>query len=354
MGVRIVLDCKVDDVLEDKLRGGFDAVFLAVGAHIGKKTQIPARDAGRVLDAIEFLEGVAKGDRPQIGRRVAVYGGGNTAMDAARVAKRLGHEPIIIYRRDREHMPAHAFEADAAIEEGVRIHWLRSIKAIDGAAITVERMELDEHGKPRPTGITETLEADSLVLALGQDVDTSFLKKVPGIEIASDGVVKVDRQLMTGHPGIFAGGDMVPSERTVTIAVGHGKKAARCIDAYLRNEPLPEGAKHPVVGLSDLHLWYGTAAARRAETERKDPERAASFDEIVQGLPEKDAVFEAKRCLSCGNCYECDGCLGACPSDAVIKLGPGKRYRFDYDRCTGCAVCHDQCPVHAIRMEPSR
>ncbi len=354
MGVRIVLDCKVDDVLEDKQRGGFDAVFLAVGAHIGKKTQIPARDAGRVLDAIEFLEGVAKGDRPQIGRRVAVYGGGNTAMDAARVAKRLGHEPIIIYRRDREHMPAHAFEADAAIEEGVRIHWLRSIKAIDGAAITVERMELDEHGKPRPTGITETLEADSLVLALGQDVDTSFLKKVPGIEIASDGVVKVDRQLMTGHPGIFAGGDMVPSERTVTIAVGHGKKAARCIDAYLRNEPLPEGAKHPVVGLSDLHLWYGTAAARRAETERKDPERAASFDEIVQGLPEKDAVFEAKRCLSCGNCYECDGCLGACPSDAVIKLGPGKRYRFDYDRCTGCAVCHDQCPVHAIRMEPSR
>jgi NADPH-dependent glutamate synthase beta subunit-like oxidoreductase len=350
MGVTITLDTKVDDVLEAQRAGGFDAVFLAVGAHIGKKTQIPARDAGRVLDAISFLEDVAKGARPKLGRRVAVYGGGNTAMDTARVAKRLGHEPLIIYRRDRDHMPAHRFEADMAIEEGVRIHWLRTIKAIDGAAVTVEVMELDEHGKPRPTGRTETLEADALLLALGQDVDTSFLRKVPGIEIADDGVVKVSAELMTGHPGIFAGGDMVPAERTVTVAVGHGKKAARCIDAYLKNEPLAKRPKAPAVAFADLHVWYGTAAAQRAQVQREGEARVNSFDEVVQGLSEREAAFEAKRCLSCGNCYECDGCLGACPSEAVIKLGRGKRYRFDYERCTGCAVCFEQCPVHAIQM----
>lgn len=353
MGTRIVLERKVSDVLEAQRAGAFDAVFLAIGAHISKKTEIPARDAGRVLDAIAFLEDVAKGAAPRLGRRVAVYGGGNTAMDAARVAKRLGHEPLIIYRRDRAHMPAHAFEADLALEEGVKIHWLRTIKSIDGPAVTVEVMELDADGKPRATGRTETLEADALVLALGQDVDTTFLEKVPRIEFTHDGAVKVDTTLMTGHAGIFAGGDMVPSERTVTVAVGHGKKAARCIDAYLRAEPIPKRSKPPVVGFADLHVWYGTPAAPKPETKRTDPDRLTSFDEIVQGLSEPDARFESKRCLSCGNCYECDGCLGACPSDAVIKLGPGKRYRFDLDRCTGCAVCFEQCPVHAIHMVPT-
>ncbi len=353
MGVKIVLDHKIADVLAEKAAGQFDAVFLAIGAHIGKKTNIPARDAGKVLDAISLLEDVAKGEPPKLGRRVAVYGGGNTAMDAARVVKRLGYEPLIIYRRDRAHMPAHQFEADEAIEEGVKVHWLRSIKAIEGSTFTVEIMELDAAGKPRATGRTETLEADALVLALGQDVDTSFLRRVPGIEVADDGVVKVGADLMTGHEGIFAGGDMVPSERTVTIAVGHGKKAARHIDAWLRGEALPPRVKAPVAAFSDLRIWYATDASQRAQSHLEGESRARSFDEVIGGLSEHDARFESQRCLSCGNCYECDGCLGACPSDAVIKLGKGNRYRFDYDRCTGCAVCAEQCPVHAIEMRPA-
>lgn len=354
MGVRIVLNHKVEDVLEEKRAGGFDAVFLAIGAHIGKKTEIPARDAGKMLDAVSFLASVAKGEKLKLGRRVAIYGGGNTAMDAARVAKRLGHEPLIIYRRDREHMPAHPFEADEALEEGVKIHWLRSIKTIEGSSFEVEVMELDEKGRPRPTGRTERLEADTLVLALGQDVDTAFLKRVPGIDVANDGVVKVGANFMTGHAGIFAGGDMVPSERTVTIATGHGKKAARNIDAYLLDTLLPAREKPPVVRFSDLHVWYSTDAAVRPQPRLDGEVRTASFGEVVGGFTEKDALFEAKRCLSCGNCYECDGCLGACPSDAVIKLGKGKRYRFDYDRCTGCAVCFEQCPVHAISLVSGR
>lgn len=350
MGVRIVLDHKVTDVLAEKAAGGFDAVFLAIGAHIGKKTEIPSRDAGKILDAISFLADVAKGDRPKLGRRVAIYGGGNTAMDAARVAKRLGHEPLVIYRRDRAHMPAHPFEADEAIEEGVKIHWLRTIKSIDETSFTVEVMEIDDKGKPRPTGKTETIEADALVLALGQDVDTSFLRQVPGIDVAADGVVKVGADLMTGHPGIFAGGDMVPSDRTVTIAVGHGKKAARAIDAWLRQARVDPKEKHRVVRFDDLHVWYQTDAAARAQARLAGDGRTSTFAEVVGDLAEADALYEARRCLSCGNCYECDGCLGACPSQAVIKLGRGSRYRFDYDRCTGCAVCFEQCPCHAIDM----
>jgi Pyruvate/2-oxoacid:ferredoxin oxidoreductase delta subunit len=155
---------------------------------------------------------------------------------------------------------------------------------------------------------------------------------------------------MTGHPGIFAGGDMVPSERTVTVAVGHGKKAARHIDAFLRGEQLEPREKHPIVPFEALHVWSSTDADTRPENKLDHRARVASFDEVISGLDEKDALFEARRCLCCGNCYECDGCLGACPSHAVIKLGKGNRYRFDYERCTGCGVCFEQCPVHAIEM----
>jgi NADPH-dependent glutamate synthase beta subunit-like oxidoreductase len=350
MGVRILLGHKVEDLLAEKQEGAFDAVFLAVGAHIARHTEIPGRDAARILEATSFLQQVSSGERPQLGRKVAVYGGGNTAMDAARVARRLGHEPLIIYRRDRAHMPAHGFEADEALEEGVVIHWLRSIRAADDGAITVEVMELDPDGRPQPTGRIETLEADSLILALGQDVDTGFLRRVPGIELRADGTVVVDDNLMTGHPGVFAGGDMVPSARTVTVAVGHGKKVARAIDAYLRGASEAPAARKPIATFDKLHLWFFVDAAQRPQPRLEPARRVSGFDEVVAGLTEPQAVFEAKRCLSCGNCFECDGCFGACPENAVVKLGKGARYRFDYDRCTGCATCFRQCPSHAIEM----
>jgi NADPH-dependent glutamate synthase beta subunit-like oxidoreductase len=352
MGVRIVLGHKVEDLLAEKELGRFDAVFLAVGAHIGKRTEIPSRDASKLLDAVTFLRQVSAGEPPCLGRRVAVYGGGNTAMDAARAARRLGHDPLIIYRRDRAHMPARDFEADEALAEGVSIHWLRSIKTAEEATLTVEVMELDAEGHARPTGRLETLEADSLILALGQDVDTGFLRRVPGIAFKPDGSVSVDQNLMTGHPGVFAGGDMVPSGRTVTAAVGHGKKVARAIDAYLRGAACAPAAKKPIASFDKLHVWFFTDAAQRAQAELEPARRVTSFDEVVAGLSQAEATFEAQRCLSCGNCFECDGCLGACPEDAVIKLGKGLRYRFDYERCTGCAVCFEQCPSHAIEMLP--
>lgn len=350
MGIQFTFDHKVEDVLKEKVEGSFDAVFLAVGAHISKKTEIPNHGAAKMLDAISFLKSVEDGEPPKLGRRVAIYGGGNTAMDAARTAKRLGYEPLIIYRRDRKHMPAHDFEATEALQEGVKINWLRTIKMIDNTTFTVEVMQVDENGRAVPTGKFETLEADALILALGQDTDTGFLKNVPGIEFDADGTVQVHPNMMTGYPGIFAGGDMVPTTRTVTHAIGHGKKAARNIDQWLREVVLEISPKHPVIGHDKLHIWYQTQAPQRHQPELAPEARTDNFEEVLKGLTEREALYEAKRCLSCGNCFECDGCYGACPEGAVIKLGPGKRYKFDYDKCTGCAVCYEQCPCHAIEM----
>ncbi len=355
LGVRMICDHRVEDLVAERTEGNFDAVFVAVGAHLSKRVDIPARDAGRIVDAVAFLRSVASGDEPVLGRRVAVYGGGNTAMDAARVARRLGaEEAMIVYRRTREQMPAHLEEAEDAEREGVRINWLRTITAFDGPELQVELMELDESGYPQPTGRFETLAADTVILALGQESDTAFLQNVPGVEIERDGTVHVSSTFETGCPGLFAGGDMVPSERTVTIGVGHGKKAARHIDAWLRGTGVGSAPKHPEASFDKLHLWYFGDAARRRQPELPAAERIADFGEVLGGLSPEEAVYEAGRCLSCGNCFECDGCLGSCPEDAVIKLGEGHRYRFDYDRCTGCAVCFEQCPVHAIEMVAER
>jgi NADPH-dependent glutamate synthase beta subunit-like oxidoreductase len=353
LGVRMTSNHQVVDLDAERHEGSFDAVFVAVGAHLSKRVEIPAMDAGPIVDAVSFLRGVASGERPVIGRRVAIYGGGNTAMDAARTARRLGaEETLIVYRRTREQMPALEEEAQDAEREGVRINWLRTIKTFEGPELKVEVMELDDSGFPQPTGRFETLAADTVILALGQETDTAFLRTVPGVEFDRDGTVQVSSAMMTGCPGVFAGGDMVPSERTVTIGVGHGKRAAREIDAWLRGAEGGRPPKHPPANFEMLNLWYFGDAGRRQQPELEVSERVAGFGEVVGGLSPQQATFESHRCLSCGNCCECDGCLGACPEDAVIKLGEGYRYEFDYDRCTGCGACYEQCPVHSIEMFP--
>ena len=352
-GVKIALNRKVTDVAAEREAGNFDAVFVAIGAHVSRHIDIPARDAARVIDAVQLLRGVGTGEPPRLGRRVIVYGGGNTAMDAARTARRLGaDETLIVYHRDRAHMPAHAFEADEALQEGVKIKWLSSIKEISGSSLTVERMVLDADGRPQPTGEVETLEAESIVLALGQQSDSAFLKQVNGVAFKSDATVVVGPDMMTGHPGIFAGGDLVPGERTVTVAVGHGKRAARNIDAWLRGTSYAPRPKAPLVSFDMLHLPVFSDVLPSAQRVMSDAERLGGFGEVVAGLSAAQARREAQRCLSCGNCFECDNCYAACPEQAIVKLGPGRRYAYEYDKCTGCAVCFEQCPCHAIEMIP--
>jgi len=353
LGVTVRLGTKVTDIVQTMKDGGFAAAFLAVGAHIAKRAYIPAKDSARILDAVAVLRSMEGEAPPQLGRRVVVYGGGNTAIDVARTAKRLGAtEAIIVYRRTREKMPAHDFEVEEALEEGVLVKWLSTIKQADDGMLKIEKMALDAKGHPQPTGEFETLAADSLVLALGQDVDLSLLDRVPRLQV-EDGVVRVDPEtMMTSYPGLFAGGDMVPAERNVTVAIGHGKKAARHIDAWLRGVKLAPTAKHAPATFERLNPWYYSDAPKTVRPQLDLARRTSSFDEVQGGLTEDNALFEARRCLSCGNCFECDNCYGVCPDNAVVKLGPGNRFAFNYDYCKGCGVCVAECPCGAIEMVP--
>ena len=351
MGVKVELNSKIDNIQETMQAGKFDAAFLAVGAHIAKRAYIPSNEVSKVVDAVSVLRSMEGEDKPMLGRRVVVYGGGNTAIDVARTAKRMGAEPIIVYRRTRDKMPAHDFEIEEALEEGVMIRWLSTIKQAGDSNITIEKMALDASGYPQPTGEFETLEADSVVLALGQDVDLGLLEGVPGLEL-KEGVVQVDANMMTGKAGIFAGGDMVPSDRNITIAVGHGKKAARTIDAWLHGTTYVAPPKHQVATFDRLNTWYYADAPKTIRPMLDIIRRQSSFDEVQGGLDESNALFEARRCLSCGNCFECDNCYGVCPDNAVIKLGPGKRFEFNYDYCKGCGICVSECPCGAINMLP--
>jgi 2-oxoacid:acceptor oxidoreductase delta subunit (pyruvate/2-ketoisovalerate family) len=350
MGVTIRLDTKVEDLDVVIKEGGFQATFLAVGAHLARCIDIPGCDAKRLLDAATFLRSMESASPIKLGRRVAVYGGGNTAIDVARTAERLGVEPVIIYRRDEAHAPSFKEELIEAREEGVQFQWLRSIAKGVQKKLTLEVMELDEQGKPKPTGRFETIEADTVVLALGQRADTGFLRNVTGVRLRADGTVEVDEQMMTGHPGLFAGGDMVPGEQSVSMATGHGKQAARHIDAYLRGTQYVKALSHPLATFDRLNTWYYTDAEQSKQPILVLARRRTSFEELVGGLEADTALLEARRCLSCGNCFECDNCYAVCPDNAVIKLGPGNRFAINYDYCKGCGLCAEECPCGAIEM----
>ncbi|GAA1148366.1 NAD(P)-binding protein [Nocardioides aquiterrae] len=353
LGVELRVGTPVTDLEQLVADGGYDAAFLAVGAQLGRRTYLPAGSAARVVDAVQLLHGIEEGERPLLGRRVAVYGGGNTAMDAARTARRLGAEDaVVVYRRTRDRMPAHPSEVSEAEAEGIRFTWLSTITEVDAGGLSIERMELDETGFPRPTGEVERLEADSLVLALGQEADLAFLENVPGLEFR-DGVLAVDENLMTGRAGLFAGGDMVPDVRSATVAIGHGRRVAASIDAWLRRGSPAAAAEPGEATYERLHTWYYTDAPRAHRPVLEAARRASTFDEVVQGLDAETVLYEARRCLSCGTCFSCDNCFGMCPDNAVIKTGDADPpYVIDLDYCKGCGICAAECPAGAISMVP--
>jgi NADPH-dependent glutamate synthase beta subunit-like oxidoreductase len=351
-GVELQTSAKVSSLADVMKSKTFDAVFLSVGAHIAKLTEFPTDPKARVLDAVAVLSNMEGREKPKLGKRVVVYGGGNTAMDVARTAKRMGAKEVtIVYRRTREKMPAHSFEVDETLQEDIKIKFLVTIKKYQNKKLTLGKMALDSKGYPQPTGKNETMEADCVVLALGQDSDLALLEKFPGLEVA-DGALKVDARLMTSHAGIFAGGDMIPSERTATTGIGHGKKAARSIDAWLRNIELPALSKHELAASENLNKWYYDKApqAKREMIDLK--RRTTTFDEVLKGLSEPEALSEARRCLSCGNCFECDNCYGVCPDNAIKKMGTGKGFEINYDYCKGCGLCAAECPCGCIKMSP--
>ena len=354
LGVRLELGVRVDDLAATLAAEHFDAALVAIGAQIGKRAYIPAGSAAHVMDAVTVLHGLETGEQPLLGRRVAVYGGGNTAIDTARTARRLGAaDALVVYRRTRDRMPAHESEVREAEEEGVRFRWLSTIGDVEEGAITVEQMELDDTGFPRPTGRTEVLAADSVVLALGQDSDLSLLAGLDQVDLRS-GVVHTSPALMTGQPGVFAAGDVTPGERSVTVAIGHGRTAARHLDDWLAGRaPAPEPPAE-LAAFDMLNTWYYEDAPRSHRPRLELVRRQSTFEEVVEGLDADNALYEARRCMSCGTCFSCDNCVAVCPDNAVVSLGMPGSYAIDLDYCKGCGICVAECPCGAIEMVPEQ
>jgi 2-oxoacid:acceptor oxidoreductase delta subunit (pyruvate/2-ketoisovalerate family) len=356
LGVEIECGHSVEDAAAAMSEGRFDALFVAVGAQRSKHVDIPAGDTARIIDALSLLRHVRDSadeqEPPRIGRRVVVYGGGDTAMDAARTVRRLGaSDALVVYRRTRDRMPADQQQVHDAEDEGVRLKWLSTIVGDDGETLKVEHMVLGDDGFPQPTGEVEELQADVLVLAVGEVADLSLLRNFTGVAV-EDEVVAVGPDMMTGRPGVFAGGDIVAGARTLTEAVGHGKRAARGIDAWLAGRARQPSERHALARPEFLNTWYYADAPHAERPRLEAARRASSFSEVVAGLDEDNALFEARRCLSCGNCFQCDNCFGVCPDNAVRKVDEGHGYAFDYDFCKGCGLCVQECPCGAIEMVP--
>ena len=352
MGVKISLNHKVEDIAHEKASGNFDAVYLSIGAQLIRKEDFEHDNSVYITNAFSFFNEMKNNASAFTRKKVVVYGGGKLALYLARIVKRFGSEVAVYFAGDKKMMPAYDYETEDALAEGVDVQLLQSIKSIAKNKITLEKQKV-EKGKTVGTGELETIDADVLIIANRQESDSVFLRNVNGIKINDDGTVAIDAQRMTGGQGIFAGGDMLPGEnRSSTIAIGQAKKAAKYIDAFLKQEVFQRPDKHPTAGYRKLHMWYQTDAPQKEQDKLAPKEAIKSFEEIIGGLSEKEVRFEAQRCLSCGNCFECDGCFGACPEDAIIKLGKGNRYKFNFDSCTGCAVCYEQCPCHAIEMIP--
>lgn len=350
MGIHVRLNYQVQDILAEKENGNFDAVYLSIGAQMIHKENFEQDNSVYTTDAFSFFNEIKSNTSAYMNKKVVVYGGGKLAMYLSRILKRFGCEVAVYFNGDKKMMPAYDYETDDALAEGVDVQLLKAITKVQQGKVTLEQMKV-EKGKAIGTGVFEEVQANVLIVANRQESDTHFLQTLSGVFLNEDGTVKIDANRMIGVDGIFAGGDMLPGEnRSATIAIGHGKKAAKYINAYLLQQAYQKPDKPPTAGFRKLHMWYKTDAPQKEQNKLAPTVAVKNFDEIIAGLSEKEARFEAQRCLSCGNCFECDGCFGACPEDAIIKLGKGNRYKFNYDACTGCSVCYEQCPCHAIEM----
>lgn len=328
LGVKVKLSTRITDI--NKLKNeGYQAIFLAIGAHKGLKLNIPGEEEFEgVIDCITFLRTFNLGAQPKIGKKVIVIGGGNAAIDSARTALRIGSSVHIVYRRSRVEMPANPWEVEEAENEGVKIHYLASPVRIigeNGKVVAIEciKNELgppDASGRKRPVPIKGSeykIPVDTIIPAISQEPDLSFLPKGHGFNISKWNSFVVDEQtLATNIKGVFAGGDCVTGPKTVIGAIAAGHRAAKSIDRYLRCSNLE---KEEVVW--QKKEWEVEVEQiekkQRYEMPKLSLEKRNSFDEVELGFEEKVAVEEAKRCLRCGPCMECDECVKSCDKNLV-------------------------------------
>ena len=359
MGVELKLNTAVGrDISYDGLKNEFKAVYVAIGAHKGKTLRVPGDDAANVFTGTEFLNQANSGSPPEIGDKVYVVGGGDTAIDAARVAKRLGATVTLMYRRTRQEMPAIDEEVEGCLEEGIPIEFLATpvevIKDGDRATamkcIKMELGEPDESGRRRPVpieGSEYTVEVTSLISAISQEPDFE------GLDNLHEGKdwIKTNERGETPEENTFAGGDAVDLG-LVTIAIFQGRLAAETIHHRLRGTE-PEVEKTlPIATHEQLHFQHYEKKPRHKNEVLPVEQRFADPDkEIKDGLTEQQVIDEAGRCLSCASCFECGNCWKFCSDNAVIKpLKSGQRYEFKMDFCQGCKKCAEECPCGYIEM----
>lgn len=370
LGVRFTCATRVGaDIMLDDLRERFDAVIVAVGFHRSRPLAVPGEDHPDVLRGVTLLERILAGERPELPSPLAVVGGGNTAIDVARSLLRLGVEPIVVYRRSRLEMPAIPAEVEEADKEGIPFHFLTAPKqvVVEGGRVTALEClkmrlgEPDESGRRRPLPVEGSefrLPVAGVVTAIGESADLGLLP-----EAARDGWrVAADERFATPVDGVFAAGDAVSGEGTVTAAVGAGRRAAAVVDRRLSGRELPAAAPslqrlwrrqieagHPVY-VDQLNPAYFTQVPRPQLRELDAEVRSSSFDEVVQGFTDEEAVQEARRCLVCGTCNECCNCLFFCPDVAIHKRNGAAGFDIDTEHCKGCGICVEECPRSALTL----
>lgn len=343
------------DVRLEDLQKGYRAVFVGIGAHKGLKLSVPGEDAANVFTGTDFLNRANRGEEVLLGDKVIVIGGGDTAIDAARVSKRLGASVTLLYRRTRQEMPAIAPEVDGAIEEGIAIEYLAApveirvngSKAVGMKCIRMELGEPDASGRRRPVpkpGSEFEMDATAIIAAISQEPDFD------GLSSLRDGKswIKVDAQEATGVEDVFAGGDAVELG-LVTIAISQGLFAAEAIDARLRGKVLEKLAPLPAIKPERMKLGWYKELPRHERVHVAVAERGVDT-EIEQGLSEADARVEAQRCMSCGLCSDCETCWMYCTNNCFVKLPKGDHYRVKLEVCNGCQKCAQECPCGYIDM----
>ena len=341
------------DISIEQLRQQYRAIFVGIGAHKGLKLGVPGEDAPNVLTGAEFLNRANSGDEIRVGGKVAVIGGGDTAIDAARVCRRLGAEVTVVYRRTRAEMRAIEREVDGALEEGVTFEFLAAPTEVlrdNGMAMGIRcvRMQLgepDASGRPKPLPISGSefvIQSSTIIAAVSQEPQVD---RIPELR-RSAAWLQSDEWGATGIPGIYAGGDTLDLALAAT-AINQGRLAAQAIDSYLRNadlkkpDPLPEARKV----IADWHM-----EAERHERQRLPLEQRNLNAEIESGFQATEAVEEAQRCMSCGMCMDCESCWTYCVNNCFVRLPKGEHYSIKMDLCNGCKKCAEGCPTGYLEL----
>lgn len=363
LGVELKCNTKVGiDISFEDLKKNYNAVYVAVGAQKGTRLNVEGEALPTVFSGVDFLRRINKGEKVNVGKKVVVIGGGNTAIDAARTCKRLGSDVTIVYRRTRDEMPAIRHEITAAEEEGVKIEFLAAPVCVIGESgkpecsidlkcVKMELGEKDKSGRFRPVpieGSDFSVDADTVIAAIGQEPDLTGMDALKN----KNGWIDANAIKETSIQGVYAGGDVLNLD-IATTAVGHGRKAARAIDAYIHSQKYRDPGNPRPVKHTDMKLDYYLPAPRNNVKELPPKERIKSFEEVNKALTLDEAAAEAKRCMSCGLCFTCDRCRVFCPREAISrdKSRPVGQIMFtDYTKCIGCHICAEVCPCKYIEM----